>query len=112
MLKGKTVLLGVSSSIAAYKMCNVARVLTKLGADVHVSMTANAQNFVHPLSQEKYMNVYNITSENFDILTKSDKIILEKLLKRCLVYRNFNNTETLYHFSCKSINSYIPNVKH
>ncbi len=58
------------------------------------------------------MNVYNITSENFDILTKSDKIILEKLLKRCLIYRNFNNTETLYHFSCKSINSYIPNVKH
>ncbi len=52
MLKGKTVLLGVSSSIAAYKMCNVARVLTKLGADVHVSMTANAQNFVHPLTFE------------------------------------------------------------
>lgn len=58
------------------------------------------------------MNVYNITSENFDILTKSDKIILEKLLKRCLVYRNFSNTETLYHFSCKSISSYTPNVKH
>lgn len=52
MLKGKTVLLGVSSSIAAYKMCNVARMLTKLGADVHVSMTANAQNFVHPLTFE------------------------------------------------------------
>lgn len=52
MLKGKTVLLGVSSSIAAYKMCNVARMLTKLGADVHVSMTANATNFVHPLTFE------------------------------------------------------------
>lgn len=52
MLKGKTVLLGVSSSIAAYKMCNVARMLTKLGAEVHVSMTANAQNFVHPLTFE------------------------------------------------------------
>jgi len=52
VLKGKTVLLGVSSSIAAYKMCNVARMLTKLGADVHVSMTANATNFVHPLTFE------------------------------------------------------------
>lgn len=52
MLKGKTVLLGVSSSIAAYKMCNVARMLTKMGAEVHVSMTANAQNFVHPLTFE------------------------------------------------------------
>lgn len=52
MLIGKTVLLGVSSSIAAYKMCNVARMLTKLGAEVHVSMTANATNFVHPLTFE------------------------------------------------------------
>lgn len=52
MLKGKTILLGVSSSIAAYKMCNVARMLTKLGAEVHVSMTQNATNFVHPLTFE------------------------------------------------------------
>lgn len=52
MLKGKTILLGVSSSIAAYKMCNAARMLTKSGADVHVSMTANATNFVHPLTFE------------------------------------------------------------
>lgn len=52
LLKGKTVLLGVSSSIAAYKMCNAARMLTKLGAEVHVSMTANAANFVHPLTFE------------------------------------------------------------
>ncbi len=52
MLKGKTILLGVSSSIAAYKMCNVARMLTKLGAEVHVAMTANATNFVHPLTFE------------------------------------------------------------
>ncbi len=52
MLRGKTVLLGVSSSIAAYKICDLARMLTKLGAEVHVSMTANAQNFVHPLTFE------------------------------------------------------------
>ncbi|MBQ8123533.1 MAG: bifunctional phosphopantothenoylcysteine decarboxylase/phosphopantothenate--cysteine ligase CoaBC [Ruminococcus sp.] len=52
MLKGKTVLLGVSSSIAAYKICNLARMLTKLGAEVHVAMTPNTQNFVHPLTFE------------------------------------------------------------
>lgn len=52
MLKGKTVLLAVSSSIAAYKICNLARMLTKLGAEVHVAMTPNTQNFVHPLTFE------------------------------------------------------------
>ena len=52
MLKGKTVLLGVSSSIAAYKICNLARMLTKLGAEVHVAMTPNSVNFVHPLTFE------------------------------------------------------------
>ena len=52
MLTGKTVLLGVSSSIAAYKICNLARMLTKLGADVHVAMTPNTMNFVHPLTFE------------------------------------------------------------
>ena len=52
MLKGKTVLLGVTSSIAAYKSCNLARMLTKLGADVHVAMSPNAVNFVHPLTFE------------------------------------------------------------
>ncbi len=52
MLTGKTVLLCVSSSIAAYKIPNLARMLTKLGADVHVAMTANTLNFVHPLTFE------------------------------------------------------------
>lgn len=52
MLKGKTVLLGVSGSIAVYKICNLARMLTKLGAEVHVAMTPNATNFVHPLTFE------------------------------------------------------------
>ncbi|MBR0141515.1 MAG: bifunctional phosphopantothenoylcysteine decarboxylase/phosphopantothenate--cysteine ligase CoaBC, partial [Ruminococcus sp.] len=51
-LKGKTVLLGVTGSIAVYKICNLARMLTKLGADVHVAMTPNSLNFVHPLTFE------------------------------------------------------------
>lgn len=52
MLKGKTILLGVSGSIAVYKICNLARMLTKLGAEVHVAMTPNSTNFVHPLTFE------------------------------------------------------------
>ena len=48
MLKGKTVVLGVTGSIAAYKMPNLVRMLTKLGADVHVLMTKNAENFINP----------------------------------------------------------------
>ncbi len=52
MLTEKTVLLGVSGSIAVYKICNLARMLTKLGAEVHVAMTPNSTNFVHPLTFE------------------------------------------------------------
>ncbi len=46
MLKGKTVLLGVSGSIAAYKTVNLARLLKKEHAKVHVLMTKNAENFI------------------------------------------------------------------
>lgn len=52
MLKGKTVVLGVTGSIAAYKIANLASMLTKLHADVEVLMTRNATNFIHPLSFE------------------------------------------------------------
>ena len=52
MLKGKTVLIGVTGSIAAYKMAGVARRLKKAGADVHVLMTKNAVNFINPITFE------------------------------------------------------------
>ena len=42
LLKNKTVVLGITGGIAAYKMPNVAHALVKLGADVHVLMTKNA----------------------------------------------------------------------
>ena len=47
MLKGKRIILGVSGSIAAYKIANLASALVKLHADVHVVMTKNATNFIH-----------------------------------------------------------------
>lgn len=52
ILDKKTVLIGVTGSIAVYKICNLARMLTKLGADVHVAMTPNATQFVNPLTFE------------------------------------------------------------
>ncbi|MBE5943015.1 MAG: bifunctional phosphopantothenoylcysteine decarboxylase/phosphopantothenate--cysteine ligase CoaBC [Lachnospiraceae bacterium] len=52
MLKGKTVVLGVTGSIAAYKIANLASMLVKLHADVHVIMTQNATNFINPITFE------------------------------------------------------------
>lgn len=52
MLKGKTVLLGVSGSIAAYKIANLARMLKKLHCNVHVLMTQNATQFINPVTFE------------------------------------------------------------
>ncbi|MDE7292903.1 MAG: bifunctional phosphopantothenoylcysteine decarboxylase/phosphopantothenate--cysteine ligase CoaBC [Oscillospiraceae bacterium] len=52
MLTGKTIILGVSGSIAAYKIPNLARMLKKLGADVQVIMTKNAENFINPITFE------------------------------------------------------------
>lgn len=52
MLKGKTVVLGVTGSIAAYKIANLASMLVKQHADVHVIMTRNATNFINPIAFE------------------------------------------------------------
>lgn len=52
MLKGKTVILGVTGSIAAYKAANLASMLVKQHADVHVIMTGNAVNFINPITFE------------------------------------------------------------
>lgn len=52
MLKGKTVLLGVTGSIAAYKIANLASMLSKLHADIHVLMTENATKFINPITFE------------------------------------------------------------
>ncbi len=56
MLKGKTVILGVSGSIAAYKIADLASKLSKLHCDVHVIMTKNATNFINPITFETLTN--------------------------------------------------------
>lgn len=57
MLKGKRIVLGVSGGIAAYKLANVASMLVKQGADVHVIMTEAATHFITP--------------QTFEVLTKN-----------------------------------------
>ena len=55
-LQGKTIVLGISGGIAAYKMPNVAHALAKRGADVNVLMTKNATEFIAPLVFETLTN--------------------------------------------------------
>ncbi|MDE7048601.1 MAG: bifunctional phosphopantothenoylcysteine decarboxylase/phosphopantothenate--cysteine ligase CoaBC, partial [Lachnospiraceae bacterium] len=52
MLKGKHILLGVTGSIAAYKIASLASMLKKQGADITVIMTRNATSFIHPVTFE------------------------------------------------------------
>lgn len=65
MLKGKTVVLGVTGSVAAYKMANVASMLVKRGCEVHVIMTENATNFINPIAFESLTNTKCLV-ETFD----------------------------------------------
>lgn len=65
MLKGKTVVLGVTGGIAAYKMPNLARMLIKQGCDVHVIMTKNAQNFITPFTFET-LTKHKCLTDTFD----------------------------------------------
>ena len=52
MLRGKTVILGVTGSIAAYKIATLESMLVKKQASVHVIMTKNATNFINPITFE------------------------------------------------------------
>ena len=56
MLKGKVVVLGVTGSIAAYKIASLASMLVKQHCEVHVIMTQNATNFINPIAFETLTN--------------------------------------------------------
>ena len=82
MLTGKTIVLGVTGSIAAYKIANLTSMLTKLHADVHVLMTENATNFINPITFETltghkclvdtFDRNFNYNIENVALGTKAD----------------------------------------
>ena len=64
-LRNKTVILGVTGSIAAYKMANVASALAKWGCDVHVIMTKNATEIIAPLTFSN-LTGHNCIVDTFD----------------------------------------------
>ncbi len=86
MLNGKTIVLGVTGGIAAYKAVELLRLLTKAGADVHVIMTKGAMEFVSPLTfQTLSMNpvstsLFNLISEreigHITLADRADLIII------------------------------------
>lgn len=65
MLKGKTVLLGVTGGIASYKSASLASLLVKAGAQVHVLMTENAKNFINPITFET-LTGHKCVADTFD----------------------------------------------
>ena len=73
MLTGKKIVLGVSGGIAAYKMANVASMLSKLHADIHVVMTENATHFITPETFEVLTgnHCYTDTFVSLEILFSS-----------------------------------------
>lgn len=71
LLKGKTVLLGVSGGIAAYKCPELVRLIKKAGAVVHVAMTSAAAHFVTPLTLQT-LTGNRVHQEMFDIHDERD----------------------------------------
>ena len=65
MLKGKTVLLGITGGIAAYKSASLASLLVKAGANVRALMTENAKNFINPITFEA-LTGHKCVSDTFD----------------------------------------------
>ena len=71
MLKGKTILLGVSGGITAYKAAALASALVKLHANVEVVMTANATKFITPLTFEQLTGRRTFREPSFRTCKKS-----------------------------------------
>ncbi len=69
-MKGKSILLGVSGGIAAYKAADLARLLVKAGTGVRVAMTANARRFVTPLTMQA-LSGEQVLTDLFDLGSES-----------------------------------------
>ena len=85
-LENKTILLGITGGIAAYKACDIASLLRRSGADVHAVLTPNAKEFITPLSLttitrnqahcEQYGPTVNWRPEHIDLAKKCDLILI------------------------------------
>lgn len=86
MLKGKTVILGVSGSIAAYKIAGLASALVKRHCSVHVIMTKNAVNFINPITFETLTGnkcLIDTFDRNFEFSV--EHVSLAKKADACLI---------------------------
>lgn len=80
MLEGKCIVLGVTGSIAAYKIANLASMLKKQHADVEVIMTKNATNFINPIT-------FETLTGNKCLVDTFDPVILSIAWSMCLWQR-------------------------
>lgn len=86
MLKGKTVILGVTGSIAAYKIAGLTSMLKKLHCDVYVIMTQNAVHFINPITFETltghktltdtFDRNFNYNIEHVSLAKKADLVLI------------------------------------
>lgn len=85
-LKAKTILVGVSGGIAAYKVCALVSRLKQSGADVHVMMTKSATEFVAPLSFEA-LSGNRVTVDTFDrnFTFEVEHVSLAKRADACII---------------------------
>lgn len=84
--KNKTVIVGVTGSIAAYKMADLVSTLVKKGVDTYVIMTENATNFINPITFETLTNHkclvdtfdrnFNYNIEHVSLATKADAFLV------------------------------------
>ncbi len=84
--KDKNILLGVSGGIAAYKACELVRLLVEAGADVHVMMTKGGQEFVTPMTFQAltgnpvHTELFNLTQEqeigHITLADRADAVVI------------------------------------
>jgi phosphopantothenoylcysteine decarboxylase/phosphopantothenate--cysteine ligase len=93
-LAGKTVILGITGGIAAYKACDLASKLRKAGADVHAVMTPHAKAFITPLSLqtltrnpvhcEQFEQSGQWRPEHIELAQNADLILIAPATANCI----------------------------
>ena len=122
MLKGKTVVLGVSGSIAAYKIADLASKLSKLRCDVHVIMTKNATNFINPITFETltsnkclvdtFDRNFQYSVEHVALAKKADVVLVAPATANVIAKMGKNqdvSTESLRKI-CKALNCELTDI--
>ncbi len=71
-MKGKMIVFGITGGIAAYKACEIVRLLVRAGADVHTILTASAQHFVPPLTLQT-LSRNPVHEEMFHLMHEMDR---------------------------------------